>query len=117
MNNNSTKAKTTVKIPKPKIAKINRTSKNGGKTTDLFTVQNQTTSQYHYTLTFTVQFPYSNDTCYLAYFYPFTYTDLQTWLHALCTAGPTASCLRRQLSFSRMKKKIKNHDTSKGVIV
>lgn len=38
---------------------------------------------YYYTLTFTVEFPHNNDTCYLAYCYPYTYTDLQKYLESL----------------------------------
>ncbi|KAK4886667.1 hypothetical protein RN001_002938 [Aquatica leii] len=33
-----------------------------------------------YTLTFSVQFPYDDDTVYLAYSYPYTYSDLQNHL-------------------------------------
>ncbi|XP_027693694.1 LOW QUALITY PROTEIN: cytosolic carboxypeptidase 2 [Vombatus ursinus] len=33
-----------------------------------------------YCLTWTVQFPHDQDTCYFAHFYPYTYTDLQYYL-------------------------------------
>lgn len=33
-----------------------------------------------YTLTFTLEFPHEGDTVYLAYSYPYTYTDLQDYL-------------------------------------
>ncbi|XP_061077713.1 cytosolic carboxypeptidase 4 isoform X2 [Conger conger] len=36
-----------------------------------------------YTLTFTVTFPHSEDVCYLAYHYPYTYSALQTHLQML----------------------------------
>lgn len=36
----------------------------------------------YYTLTFTIVFPYTNDVCYFAYHYPYTYTSLQTHLHS-----------------------------------
>lgn len=38
---------------------------------------------YYYTATFTMDFPYSDDTVYIAYCYPYTYTDLQRYLHTL----------------------------------
>uniref|UniRef100_H0UWK9 tubulin-glutamate carboxypeptidase n=1 Tax=Cavia porcellus TaxID=10141 RepID=H0UWK9_CAVPO len=37
----------------------------------------------YYTLTFTVTFPHSEDVCYLAYHYPYTYTALMTHLEIL----------------------------------
>ena len=33
--------------------------------------------KYYYTLTFTLQFPYSNDRCYLAYHYPYSFSLLE----------------------------------------
>ncbi|XP_035379785.1 cytosolic carboxypeptidase 2 isoform X2 [Electrophorus electricus] len=36
-----------------------------------------------YSLTWTLQFPYENDTCYLAHCYPYTYSDLQRYLHGV----------------------------------
>lgn len=33
-----------------------------------------------YTLSFNVDFPHDNDTCYLAHCYPYTYSDLQDYL-------------------------------------
>ncbi|XP_076863439.1 cytosolic carboxypeptidase 2 isoform X2 [Brachyhypopomus gauderio] len=38
-----------------------------------------------YSLTWTLQFPYENDTCYLAHCYPYTYSDLQRYLHGVMT--------------------------------
>ena len=38
---------------------------------------------HYYTATFTVEFPYDDDTVYLAYCFPYTYTDLKRYLHAL----------------------------------
>jgi len=45
-----------------------------------------------YCLTFTISFPYDNDTVYLAHDYPYTYTDLQNYLSEL-TNDPKRSCL------------------------
>ncbi|XP_023565944.1 cytosolic carboxypeptidase 4 isoform X2 [Octodon degus] len=39
--------------------------------------------KYYYTLTFAVTFPHSEDICYLAYHYPYTYTALMTHLEIL----------------------------------
>ncbi|XP_012581203.1 PREDICTED: cytosolic carboxypeptidase 2 isoform X2 [Condylura cristata] len=36
--------------------------------------------QPFYCLTWTIQFPHEQDTCYFAHFYPYTYTDLQCYL-------------------------------------
>ncbi|KAI4874961.1 hypothetical protein NFI96_032975, partial [Prochilodus magdalenae] len=36
-----------------------------------------------YSLTWTLQFPYENDTCYLAHCYPYTYSDLQCYLRSV----------------------------------
>uniref|UniRef100_A0A2K5ECX2 Cytosolic carboxypeptidase 2 n=1 Tax=Aotus nancymaae TaxID=37293 RepID=A0A2K5ECX2_AOTNA len=36
--------------------------------------------QPFYCLTWTIQFPYDQDTCFFAHFYPYTYTDLQCYL-------------------------------------
>lgn len=33
-------------------------------------------SAIYHTLSFSVRFPHSNDTCYIAYHYPYTYTRL-----------------------------------------
>ena len=38
---------------------------------------------YYYTATFTVEFPHDQDTVYLAYCFPYTYSDLQRYLYAL----------------------------------
>ncbi|XP_043778309.1 cytosolic carboxypeptidase 4 isoform X2 [Cervus elaphus] len=37
----------------------------------------------YYTLTFTISFPHAEDTCYLAYHYPYTYSALMTHLDIL----------------------------------
>ncbi|XP_069888429.1 cytosolic carboxypeptidase 2 [Dipodomys merriami] len=39
--------------------------------------------QPFYCLTWTIQFPHDQDTCFLAHFYPYTYTDLQCHLLAI----------------------------------
>nr|XP_035961021.1 cytosolic carboxypeptidase 2 isoform X2 [Halichoerus grypus] len=36
--------------------------------------------QLFYCLTWTIQFPHDQDTCFFAHFYPYTYTDLQCYL-------------------------------------
>ncbi|XP_066523257.1 cytosolic carboxypeptidase 2 isoform X2 [Hoplias malabaricus] len=36
-----------------------------------------------YSLTWTLQFPYDNDTCYLAHCYPYTYSDIQCYLRGV----------------------------------
>lgn len=38
---------------------------------------------HYYTLTFSIKFPYDNDTCYLAHCYPYTYSEMQRYLNAL----------------------------------
>lgn len=37
----------------------------------------------YYTLTFSIKFPYENDTVYFAHCYPYTYSDLQRYLNRL----------------------------------
>nr|XP_019599255.1 PREDICTED: cytosolic carboxypeptidase 2 isoform X5 [Rhinolophus sinicus] len=39
--------------------------------------------QPFYCLTWTIQFPHDQDTCFFAHFYPYTYTDLQCYLLAV----------------------------------
>ena len=41
---------------------------------------------YHYTLSFTVVFPHTNDTCYISYFYPFSYSYFQQYLHTMTSS-------------------------------
>ena len=36
---------------------------------------------HYYTLTFSVQFPFDNDTVYFAHCYPYTFSDLQRYLN------------------------------------
>ncbi|KAI1904526.1 hypothetical protein AGOR_G00006550 [Albula goreensis] len=51
----------------------------------------------YYTLTFTVTFPHSEDVCYLAYHYPYTYSALQTHLQMLeQTVDPRKVFFRKQ---------------------
>ena len=45
-----------------------------------YTKRGRTMVHHYYTLKFSVQFPCSDDTVYLAHCYPFTYTDLQLYL-------------------------------------
>lgn len=51
----------------------------------------------HATLTFTVTFPHDNDTCWIAYHYPYTYSSLQSYLNQQELLGTNAHKLRRQL--------------------
>nr|XP_051698198.1 cytosolic carboxypeptidase 2 [Oryctolagus cuniculus] len=46
--------------------------------------------QPFYCLTWTVQFPHDQDTCFFAHFYPYTYTDLQCYLLSVAN-NPTQS--------------------------
>ncbi|XP_062848518.1 cytosolic carboxypeptidase 2 isoform X2 [Trichomycterus rosablanca] len=43
-----------------------------------------------YSLTWTLQFPYDNDTCYFAHCYPYTYSDLQDYLRVVVSNPVTA---------------------------
>ncbi|KAM3609061.1 uncharacterized protein V6R79_009303 [Siganus canaliculatus] len=54
-----------------------------------------------YSLTWTFQFPYDSDTCYLAHCYPYTYSHLQQYLKGLSANSATASfCTLRMLCHS-----------------
>ncbi|XP_038621151.1 cytosolic carboxypeptidase 2 [Tachyglossus aculeatus] len=44
-----------------------------------------------YCLTWTVQFPHDNDTCFFAHFYPYTYTDLQRYVLTVANDPARAS--------------------------
>uniref|UniRef100_W5K071 Cytosolic carboxypeptidase 2 n=1 Tax=Astyanax mexicanus TaxID=7994 RepID=W5K071_ASTMX len=44
-----------------------------------------------YSLTWTMQFPYENDTCYLAHCYPYTYSDLQHYLRGVISDSVRAA--------------------------
>ncbi|XP_042762215.1 cytosolic carboxypeptidase 2 isoform X3 [Panthera leo] len=46
--------------------------------------------QAFYCLTWTIQFPHDQDTCFFAHFYPYTYTDLQCYLLSV-TNNPVQS--------------------------
>lgn len=50
-----------------------------------------------YTLSFTLVLPASSDVCFLAYCYPYTYTDLHRHLHQLQRTAAASGCLRRSL--------------------
>ncbi|XP_072529822.1 cytosolic carboxypeptidase 2 isoform X2 [Salminus brasiliensis] len=51
-----------------------------------------------YSLTWTLQFPYENDTCYLAHCYPYTYSDLQRYLRGVISdTARAAHCKVRVL--------------------
>ncbi|GIY30058.1 hypothetical protein CDAR_445291 [Caerostris darwini] len=45
----------------------------------------------YYTLTFTINFDHTNDVCYLAYHYPYTFTTLQTHLYYWSNSYDTTS--------------------------
>ncbi|KAJ3596586.1 hypothetical protein NHX12_002991 [Muraenolepis orangiensis] len=54
-----------------------------------------------HSLTWTCQFPYAEDTCYLAHCYPYTYSRLQRYLGRLASHPPTAAyCKLRVLCLS-----------------
>ncbi|XP_051238389.1 cytosolic carboxypeptidase 2 [Dicentrarchus labrax] len=54
-----------------------------------------------YSLTWTLQFPYDADTCYLAHCYPYTYSHLQSYLKRISSNPATASyCTLRVLCHS-----------------
>lgn len=54
-----------------------------------------------HSLTWTVQFPYDSDTCYLAHCYPYTYSQLQRYLRGVASNPATASyCTLRVLCHS-----------------
>lgn len=44
-----------------------------------------------YSLTWTLQFPYDSDTCYLAHCYPYTYSQLQRYLRNISSNPAVAS--------------------------
>ena len=50
----------------------------------------------YYTLTLTVSFPHEQDTCYMAHCYPFTYSDLQSYLARLEADSARANRFRRR---------------------
>ncbi|XP_045147052.1 cytosolic carboxypeptidase 2 [Echinops telfairi] len=54
--------------------------------------------QPFFCLTWTVQFPYDQDTCFFAHFYPYTYTDLQCYLLSVVNnPGHSQICKLRTL--------------------
>lgn len=54
-----------------------------------------------YSLTWTLQFPYDSDTCYLAHCYPYTYSQLQRYLRNISSNPAVASyCTVRVLCHS-----------------
>jgi hypothetical protein len=50
--------------------------------------------KYHYTLTFTYNFSYSNDTVYFAHCFPYTYSDLTDYLKEYSSNPEYKSILR-----------------------
>ncbi|XXQ37051.1 tubulin-glutamate carboxypeptidase [Plasmodiophora brassicae] len=58
--------------------------------------------EYHFTLTFTMTFPYDNDTVFLAHCYPFTFSFQRACLASLESSTAHSAFLRRQvLCYSR----------------
>ncbi|XP_057693932.1 cytosolic carboxypeptidase 2 [Corythoichthys intestinalis] len=54
-----------------------------------------------YSLTWTLQFPYESDTCYLAHCYPYTYSHLQSYLrHISSNPAVVSYCTVRVLCYS-----------------
>lgn len=54
-----------------------------------------------YSLTWTLQFPYDSDTCYLAHCYPYTYSQLQRYLRNISSNPAVVSyCTVRVLCHS-----------------
>ena len=51
----------------------------------------------YYELEWQMEFPYTEDTCYLAHCYPFTHYDLRTDLHLLTTNQCNKSTLKAEL--------------------
>lgn len=56
------------------------------------------TGKTYYTSTFTVTFPHTNDTCYFAYHYPYTFTMLQSHLSRLESGFSTNDIFYRRLT-------------------
>eukprot|EP00002_Diphylleia_rotans_P039288 TRINITY_DN9084_c0_g1_i2.p1 TRINITY_DN9084_c0_g1~~TRINITY_DN9084_c0_g1_i2.p1 ORF type:complete len:864 (-),score=127.11 TRINITY_DN9084_c0_g1_i2:132-2723(-) len=50
-----------------------------------------------YSLTMKLQFPHDDDTCYIAYHYPYTYSNLQKFLLSIETNPSTSAFYRRQV--------------------
>lgn len=59
-------------------------------------LNNDNSVERYGTLSFSVQFMKDNDTCYLSYHYPYTYSQLQRFLQQLVTDKANASMLRVQ---------------------
>lgn len=55
---------------------------------------------YYYTLSFTLMFPAAEDTCYVAHFYPYTYTHLVSFLDLLQKASYPECLVRQPLALS-----------------
>ena len=60
--------------------------------------KNENSTKSFYTLTFTLEFEYSNDTMYIAYAYPYTYSDLSDVLTKIETDEKKSEfCIRKTL--------------------
>lgn len=65
------------------------------------TEDNNSDSMALYSFTWTVQFPYDSDTCYLAHCYPYTYSHLQNYLKRISSNPAVMSyCALRVLCHS-----------------
>ena len=59
-----------------------------------YNLPNSKLCKYHYTLTFTYNFSYSNDTVYFAHCFPYTYSDLTDYLKEYSSNPEYKSILR-----------------------
>ncbi|XP_045779147.1 cytosolic carboxypeptidase 1-like isoform X2 [Maniola jurtina] len=57
---------------------------------------NQKNSKCYLTVTFTIEFPHTNDVCYLAYHFPFTYSMMMTRIWQWSTQMPPNAYLRAE---------------------
>lgn len=57
----------------------------------VWNTKENTESVTSYSLTWTLQFPYSSDTCYLAHCYPYTYSHLQHYLRQISSSPAVMS--------------------------
>lgn len=57
-------------------------------------VKRKGTKDYYYALTWSCDFPYSNDTCYFAHCYPFTYSDMLDHLSQISADPVRSQCFK-----------------------
>lgn len=51
----------------------------------------------YFTLTFHMEFPHEDDTCYLAHCYPYTYTDLELYLRSIIDNPKTSQHVQKEV--------------------